>query len=86
MSSLNDVANNVSELGGKAHVFHMDIESADSVEKLFIKSKEIGFVDIVINNAGFGKFDSIQNINIKDWDSQLSVNLRYKNFPQLTHK
>ena len=76
MDSLNDVANSVSKLGGKAHVIQMDIARADSVKELFIKAKKIGFVGIVINNAGFGKFDSIQNIDIEDWDSQLSVNLR----------
>ena len=76
IDSLNDVANSVSKLGGKAHAIQMDITSADSVKKLFVKAKKIGFVGIVINNAGFGKFDSIQNINIEDWDNQLSVNLR----------
>ena len=76
IDSLNDVANSVSKLGGKAHAIQMDIARADSVKELFIKSKKIGFVSIVINNAGFGKFDSIQNIDIEDWDSQLSVNLR----------
>ena len=76
MDSLNDVANSVSKLGGKAHVIQMDIARSDSVKELFIKSKKIGFVGTVINNAGFGKFDSIQNIDIEGWDSQLSVNLR----------
>ncbi len=76
MDSLNNVANSVSKLGGKAHVIQMDITRADSVKELFVKAKKIGFVGIVINNAGFGKFDSIQNIDIEDWDSQLSVNLR----------
>ena len=73
---LNDVADNVSELGGKVHVIQMDIKDSSSVEELFVKSKKIGFVDIVVNNAGFGKFDKIQDIDIKDWDNQLSVNLR----------
>ena len=73
---LNEVVDNVSSLGGKAHAIQMDITNSNSVEALFIKSKEIGFVDVVVNNAGFGKFDKIQNINIDDWDAQLSVNLR----------
>ena len=73
---LNEVVDNVSSLGGKAHAIQMDITNSNSVEALFIKSKEIGFVDVVVNNAGFGKFDKIQNINIEDWDAQLSVNLR----------
>ena len=54
----------------------MDITNHKSVKNLFIKSKKIGFVDVVVNNAGIAKFDNIQNINIDDWDNQLSTNLR----------
>ena len=73
---LNETANSVSDLGGKAHIVELDITSDESVEKLFIESKKVGFVDVVINNAGFGKFDRIQNIKTEDWDNQMSVNLR----------
>ena len=73
---LNETADFVQRLGGKAHVIDMDISDDKSVEKLFIESEKIGFVDVVVNNAGFGKFDKIENLSIYDWDRQLSVNLR----------
>ena len=62
--------------GGKSHVIPVDVSDEDSIKKLYKKSLKIGFVGTVINNAGFGKFDNIQNINIQDWDNQISVNLR----------
>ena len=30
----------------------------------------------MINNSGFGKFNSIENTEIEDWDKMISVNLR----------
>ena len=73
---LNEASSAISKLGGKVHTIDVDVSDEKSVEKLFLKSKKIGFVDVVINNAGFGKFDKIENLSIHDWDRQLSVNLR----------
>ena len=76
IAGLNETKNLIDNAGGKAHVIQMDISDYKSVKNLFIKSKDIGFVDLVVSNAGIAKFDKIQNIDIEDWDSQLSVNLR----------
>ena len=72
---LEKVSKTIADLGGKSHIVHLDVSDNKSVEKLFNKTKDIGFVDVVVNNAGFGRFDKIQNLNLEDWDSQLSVNL-----------
>ena len=73
---LNETSNTISEMGGKSHIIEADLLDYDSIKRLFNKSQEIGFINLVINNAGFGKFDKIQNITLEDWDNQLSVNLR----------
>ena len=73
---LNDIEKEIFDLGGKAYTVELDITKDSSVENLFKESKKIGFVDVVVNNAGFGKFDKIQDISTQDWDSQISVNLR----------
>lgn len=73
---LNDIEREIFDLGGKAHSIELDVTKSSSVENLFEESNKIGFVDVVINNAGFGKFDKIQNTSIEDWDNQISVNLR----------
>tara|TARA_Y100001970_G_C14141945_1_gene807627 strand:+ start:202 stop:915 length:714 start_codon:yes stop_codon:yes gene_type:complete len=76
IDSLSETASRISKLGGKSHILDVDVSNEASVEQLFIKSQKIGFVDVVVNNAGFGKFDKIQDLDIHDWDRQLSVNLR----------
>jgi len=53
----------------------------DLCEKTFIEtlkermSSINGNVEIVVNNAGLGVFDKVENIKKEDWDNQISVNL-----------
>ena len=72
---LNETSNIIADLGGKAHIVQVDVTNYKSVENLFVRSKKIGFVDVVINNSGILKLDKVQDIDIEDWRSQLSVNL-----------
>ena len=82
---LDETANIISDLGGKAHSIQMDITNHKSVKNLFIKSKKIGFVDVVVNNAGIAKFDNIHQrllatatdgkLRIFDYDSNLTTEL-----------
>ena len=72
---LNETSNIITDLGGKAHIVQVDVTNYKSVENLFVKSKKIGFVDVVINNSGILRLDKVQDIDIEDWRSQLSVNL-----------
>ena len=76
MNKLNETCLLVEKVGGKGHVVAADFSDVRSIESLYSESLKIGFVDTVINNAGFGKFDKIGDICIDDWDSQISVNLR----------
>tara|TARA_B100001142_G_scaffold67399_1_gene67204 strand:+ start:3670 stop:4377 length:708 start_codon:yes stop_codon:yes gene_type:complete len=76
LDKLNDTAALIDQDGGKSHIVSVDVSSEDSIKRLYEKSSKIGFVGTVINNAGFGKFDKIQDIDVKDWDAQLSINLR----------
>ncbi len=73
---LNQTKKLIDSVGGNCHVIQMDISNHESVEKLFVESQKIGFVDVVINNAGLGKFDRLENISLEDWDMQINVNLR----------
>ena len=45
---LNDVADNVSKLGGKVHVIQMDIKNSNSVEELFVKSKKLALLILLL--------------------------------------
>jgi len=73
---LNSLHNELRKLGHKSHVIPCDIRIEDEVNDLYEKSSKLGFVDCVINNAGIGKFSSINKMSIEDWDEQISTNLR----------
>lgn len=71
-STFNEIENN----GKKSTLILLDLCKENFVEKLKKKVASInGYVDVVVNNAGLGIFDKIENIKRKDWDNQLYVNL-----------
>tara|TARA_Y100001968_G_scaffold122930_1_gene111868 strand:- start:158 stop:865 length:708 start_codon:yes stop_codon:yes gene_type:complete len=70
--TFNEIENN----GKKSTLILLDLCKENFVEKLKKKVASInGYVDVVVNNAGLGIFDKIENIKRKDWDNQLYVNL-----------
>ena len=73
---LNSLHNELKKLGYKSHVIPCDIRVEDEVNHLYEESSKLGFVDCVINNAGIGKFSSINKMSIEDWDEQINTNLR----------
>ena len=44
-----------------------DVTKENSIQKLYNKSKKLGFVENIVNNAGFGKFSKISDIDIPFW-------------------
>ena len=70
------VSEEIKELGHTTHIIPCDISDENQVQNLFQESLKIGFVSSIINNAGFGKFSSIHNVKIEDWDNQINTNLR----------
>ena len=64
------------KLGYGSYVIPCDVRNEKEVEKLYKESTKIGFVKCVINNAGLGKFASIDEMSIEDWDNQINTNLR----------
>ena len=56
----------------KAKYFVLNISEPEQVEKIF---KEIGHVDILINNAGIYFTSSILEMDIKKWKELLDINL-----------
>ncbi len=54
---LDKVASEISKKGGKAHVYAVDLTNPSAVEETTNKIKsEIGVPDIIVNNAGSGKW------------------------------
>lgn len=53
-----------------------DISKANILDKLKNQIKFPNQVNVLINNAGIGIFDRIQDISIDDWNKQIDTNLR----------
>jgi 3-oxoacyl-[acyl-carrier protein] reductase len=71
---LDDVAKTI---GNDAVVIPTDLTRDDEIERLAEQSSETwGNVDILINNAGWGKRAPVIRANVEDWDQTLRLNLR----------
>ena len=62
---------------GVAIAVPVDLTRDEDIDKLVKESeREFGGVDILINNAGWGKRASVVRAKIEDWDQTFRVNLR----------
>jgi 3-oxoacyl-[acyl-carrier protein] reductase len=69
---LNDVKTACEALGAKTMVHTADLSDEQQVIDLFAGCEPI---DLLINNAGFGIFDAIEDIRLKDWQAIHRVNV-----------
>jgi len=62
---------------GMASAIPADLTEDAAVEKLIAETRRVfGAVDILINNAGWGKRAPVTKANINDWDQTFKLNLR----------
>jgi len=61
--------------GKECSIICSDISCESSIKKINL---EIGAnkIDVLINNAGVGIFNKIENTSISEWDKQINTNLR----------
>ena len=76
-AQLEHVNKEIMQSGGSAAIVPADLARDDDVERLAQESgRAYGPVDILINNAGWGKRASVVRTKIEDLDQTLRVNLR----------
>jgi NAD(P)-dependent dehydrogenase (short-subunit alcohol dehydrogenase family) len=63
------------KIGNAAHSFQLDVTSEEDWHSVFNKSRGIGEVDIVINNAGYFPNRSIDELDLATWRKTIATNL-----------
>lgn len=70
------VATAIKALGGKSAVVTADISNMEQVNAAVLQvQKELGPIDILINNAGTGTFGKFLELEPEVWENQVRVNL-----------
>ena len=73
---LKDVAEEVKPSHVKTAIAVADVSNMEAVNKAVEKIKsELGNIDILINNAGIGKFGKFLELDPVEWENQVKVNL-----------
>ena len=73
---LEEVHREIRDRGGEALVVAADLTRDEDIQQLVETTRSWGAVDILINNAGWGKRAPVVKGNIDDWDRTFRVNLR----------
>ena len=73
---LNEVKKEIKSLGKSCQLIAGDISKESSFDNIFSKVNKINNIDILINNAGIGIFNKIENISCKEWNQQIDTNLK----------
>lgn len=75
-AELNRTADYIRSRNYTCTTFPADLTSEKSIENLYQSCQEIGFVEMVVNNAGIGIFSKIEDASTVDFDKQIALNLR----------
>src|SRR5262249_5579906 len=73
---LNEVVEQITQLGGKAEAFQLDVGDEEQIKSVFKDAiSRFGKLDILVNNAGITKDQLVMRMKRADWDSVLNTNL-----------
>lgn len=75
-AQLEEVQREIRDRGGEALVVPTDLNRDEEIQRLIDTAQPWGAVDILINNAGWGKRAPVVKGNVEDWDRTFGVNLR----------
>jgi NAD(P)-dependent dehydrogenase (short-subunit alcohol dehydrogenase family) len=74
-NEINQVAEEINSLGGKATAFTCDITDSKSVTSLYTETQTLGKVDILINNAGIAPSAKIEDTDDELWENAFATNV-----------
>lgn len=72
-----DLSKEISSFGGKAMAIKADVSNLTEVDNMFSEiEKNLGNVDILINNAGISSRGLVTEISEAEWDQVIGINLK----------
>lgn len=77
MDKLEALVQEITNNGGEAIAFDMDVtEYGQFQDKITAITKQTGQIDILVNNAGISYYTKFFDIQERDWDSHININLK----------
>jgi 3-oxoacyl-[acyl-carrier protein] reductase len=65
----------VARIGPSAYAFQLDVTREENWRSVSLKSRDVGDVDIVVNNAGYFPNRSIDELDLPTWRKTMATNL-----------
>jgi 3-oxoacyl-[acyl-carrier protein] reductase len=65
----------VEKIGPTAHALQLDVTQEEDWRSVSVKSRDVGDVDIVVNNAGYFPNRSIDELDLPTWRKTMATNL-----------
>ncbi len=76
LDAAEETASMVQEFGRSAHIVQCNVASKDQVQDAAHTCvSKLGGLDIAVANAGIGRGGSVLNLELKDWQDQVDINL-----------
>ena len=75
-NKLLNIKKEIEQIGAKCQIIVLDVSSKTMIQDLKSNIKNFENVQILINNAGIGIFDKIEDVTFEDWEKQINTNLR----------
>ena len=76
-NEIESVAHDIRHLGGDASAHVVDLADSQQITDLFNNIKrDHGRLDILINNAGIGRFGPTKTFAVSDWDAVFATRRR----------
>jgi 3-oxoacyl-[acyl-carrier protein] reductase len=63
------------KIGSTVHGFQLDVTQEENWHSVYLKSQELGGVDIVVNNAGYFPNHPIDELDLATWRKTIATNL-----------
>lgn len=77
LDSVKPVQSEVEALGRKSTTIEVDVTQWDQVQAMYEKcEKDLGKIDIVVNNAGVVKASFVETLEEADWDRMMNINAK----------